>query len=248
MRSVEEYIKILDLHKTGNNHGQIAKQLNIPRTTVRDFLKIKSNIVPKNKVPLPIEDEAFRKNYAYFLGIFLGDGCLSLGKKNVYRCRITLDAKYSDIISKTKNCISTIMPNNKTSIVYRPYKGMPSCVDVSCYSKEWIKVLTFYIAGPKWTHSIKLEDWQQSIVEKYPHEFWLGLYHSDGTRYVQTNTGKFVYSFCQKSEDITNLFKWCSDLLDIKYTSYKRDNMYNIVGFYSRASVSFIDTFAGQKT
>ena len=35
--------------------------------------------------------------YAYLLGLYLGDGCLSETRRGVYRLRITLDKKYPGI-------------------------------------------------------------------------------------------------------------------------------------------------------
>ncbi len=244
MRTQDEYNKIVVLYKKGMNNCAISKQLNIPRTTVRDM--ISNPLYIKSPFVIPVNNNDFRKIYSYFLGVFLGDGCLSLHKKSVYRCRITLDVKYPNIITKTKLCIESIMQNNKVSIVNRLRQGKPSCVDVSCYSKEWVKLLPFYKPGPKWKYKIQLEDWQQSIIKEYPKEFWLGLYHSDGCRYKQTNCNSYYYCFAQKSEDITNLFTWCSDLLNIKYRILRRPNI-NIITITDKISRQKLDTFAGPK-
>jgi len=264
MRTVEEYTKILDLHGTGFNFCQISKKLNIPRTTIRDFIKnnkdhslvglkesVANTIVDKLKFPSSIEDELIRKEYSYFLGIFLGDGCLSkLAYKNLYRLRIALDVKYPNIIQKVKNCVSIIMPNNAVSLVDISYRGKPSCINVSCYSKQWLQFLPFYQSGHKWKYKIELSDWQKQIVENYPKDFWLGLFHSDGSRYLHTNSSNYYYNFSQKSQDITNLFMWCSDLLGIKYgiTKYIHPYGSNKIQIYNRKSIIFLDSFAGAKT
>jgi len=96
--------------------------------------------------------------------------------------------------------------------------------------------------------TVQLENWQQSIIEEHPKDFWLGLYHSDGSRYKQTNANVHYYNFTQKSEDITKLFMWCSNLLGIKYKKHIRSNNINVVNIYDRASIVLLDTFAGPKT
>lgn len=256
MRTTEEYDKILTLHHQGYNCSQISRKINIPRTTIRDYITNinQPNIMRMRKISnnnilekiINQNDLELRKEYSYLLGIFLGDGCLSKMNKGVYRIRITLDAKYPGIINKVKTCVSTVMPNNKTSLVKRYVEEYLSCVDVSCYSKDWVNLFPFYQPGYKWKYKIQLTDWQKSVVENYPKEFWLGLFHSDGSRYKQTNANKYYYQFAQKSEDITNLFMWCSNLLGIKYGITKNKTT-NRIQIYNKDSIIFLDTFAGSK-
>jgi intein-encoded DNA endonuclease-like protein len=264
MRTTEEYNKILAFNSDGLNVSQISKQLNIPRTTVRDIVKptyvklypdksFRFNheqnnlLLDRIKNPISNEDEIMRKNYSYLLGMFLGDGCLTKDKKNVYRIRVTCDAKYPNIIDLVFNSVQTAMPNNKAYKVYRYYKDKLSCVDVSCYSKDWVLLFPFYQKGRKWTYKIALEKWQQDIIDLYAKDFWLGLYHSDGCRYIAKK--KYVYyNFTQKSNDIFNLFLNTSNTLGVTCSAYKKLGVYNIAAITNKETVNFVDSFAGPKT
>lgn len=284
MRTLEEYKSILELREQGYNYSAIARKTKIPRETVRDCVKTYENVekllsdyndptrsmrmyktnknrdtINSMKNPLDGKDELFRERYAYLLGIFLGDGCLSKDKKNVYRIRVSCDAKYTGIIQKIQSTIEHILPNNKVGLViHEMNKGIPSCIDVCCYSKDWVLLFPFYKPGRKHTYKIQLEEWQERIIKDYPKEFWLGLFHSDGSRYISTQKpckkhsniySHTCYNFTQKSKDIMNLFIWCSGLLGLETKARMRsDGSCYVVSIYKQKYVAFLDTFAGAKT
>lgn len=51
--------------------------------------------------------------YAYLLGLYLGDGCISKAKRGVYCLRITLDAKYPQIISECQGALTLSFPRRE---------------------------------------------------------------------------------------------------------------------------------------
>jgi DNA-binding transcriptional regulator WhiA len=261
MRTTAEYDQIIKLNNDKLNHCEISRQLNIPRSTIRDFLKSYKNntliyqtkrigtnaILSKIMEPPSAENETLQKEYSYLLGMFLGDGCICKAPKNVYRLRISSDAKYPNLINKIKLCVSTLFPNNKVSLIHILNNGKPSCIDISLYSKDLVLFFPCYRPGKKWKYKLELSNWQSKIVETYPKEFWLGLFHSDGSRYKQTNANRYYYCFAQKSEEITNLFIWCCNLLNIKY-GVTKNAITNRIQIYNKDSIAFLDTFAGPKT
>jgi hypothetical protein len=55
-----------------------------------------------------VDEIGLGANYVYLLGIYLGDGMLTLAPKRVWRLRISLDAKYPEIIDRCKNAIADV--------------------------------------------------------------------------------------------------------------------------------------------
>ena len=259
MRTIEEYNHVLELHKSGLNNCQIARKLDVPRCTVRDMIKnprkrhndtLNLATLDRLKNPNSKKDETIRKVYSYLLGMYLGDGSIvqTKAKRNLYRLRITLDAKYPDIISSVRNAVQTIMSGNKTSEIKRFYRGKLSCIDISCWSNDWVLFFPFYRPGKKHTYKIDLEEWQKNIVIDYPRDFWLGLYHSDGSRY--TNMGKYIsYNFTQKSKNIFGMFMWACDLVGVECTAhFRKQGECNVANVYQHRSTELLDIFAGPKT
>jgi Homeodomain-like domain len=90
VRSLAERRLVAQLASEGLNDWAIARETGIPRETIRDWRRPRyvkkggSNSVPHacprcDGASLPAEP------YSYLLGLHLGDGCLSLGRRGVYR-------------------------------------------------------------------------------------------------------------------------------------------------------------------
>jgi hypothetical protein len=108
--------------------------------------------------------------------------------------------------------------------------------------------------GRKHEREIKLEAWQQRIIEAYPLEFFRGLYHSDGSRFSNIVNGKDYprYQFTNNSKDISRLFCETCDRLGIHWTIKHRrsqpcDKATDI--FISRGKdVEYLDRVVGPKS
>jgi len=95
-----EYQQALELIKAGVNDCEIGRRLGIPRGTVRDWrVGLDAGSGGRTKEWSGrrtsscfrceggwVDEEA----YAYLLGIYLGDGCLSPHPRGVYRLRIAV--------------------------------------------------------------------------------------------------------------------------------------------------------------
>lgn len=183
--------------------------------------------------------------YAYLLAIYLGDGCIVVNRK-VYRLRVTLDDRYPDIIATCAQAIQTILPNNKIGYIQNV-----GCKDVSCHYKHWPALLPQDGVGRKHERKIQLEHWQQIIIDKYPLEFFRGLYHSDGCRFSNVVNGKDYprYQFSNSSEDIRHLFCYVCDLLGLKWTTNSGKKTLCKEMFVSkRPDVAYLDAHIGPKT
>ncbi|GIK66537.1 MAG: hypothetical protein BroJett018_43310 [Chloroflexota bacterium] len=253
-RTFEEKKRVLELWSEGYNKLQIANMMGIPRTTVRDCITQYSNVAQLEQ--LALEDKLFspktriyeafdgelQRTYAYLLGLYLGDGCLS-PTRSTYKIRITLDTRYPNIIAGCVQAIQTILPYNQVT----PFKRKCNCVDVTCYSNEWPELFPQHGEGMKYRRKIQLEQWQQEIVDQYPLEFFKGLYHSDGTRSQNIVKGKDYrrYIFTNMSEDIRQMFIHACELLGLHWTTKtsKRDIMIS-----RREDVAYLDSLIGPKS
>lgn len=92
---------------------------------------------------------------------------------------------------------------------------------------------------------IRLEPWQQSLVDAATEEFIRGLIHSDGCRVVANDRGvrSVRYHFTNHSEDILGLFTGALDNLGIPWT---RNSRY-MTAVYRKAATARMDEFVGPK-
>jgi hypothetical protein len=186
-----------------------------------------------------------RREYAYVLGMYLGDGCITKMHRS-YWLRITLDTAYPGIIEECRQSLATLMPLNTVSVYKRPYR----CVDVSCHSVLWPDIIPQHGRGPKHLRSIVLEDWQRRVIEAEPRAFIRGLFHSDGSYFqnpVRSAKGVLYtydrYLFSNKSEDIKAMFCWACDLVGVE----TRRVGVKAISVARRASVARLNDFLGPK-
>jgi hypothetical protein len=96
-------------------------------------------------------------DYAYLLGLYLGDGhVVAVGR--TFRLCLSLDGAYAGIVAEAAEALAAIVPANKVAV--RP-RRVSRCVDVSCYWLEWPRVLPQHGPGRKHTRPIALARWQE---------------------------------------------------------------------------------------
>jgi hypothetical protein len=240
MWSAEKFNAAWRLIAAGINDCAIARQIGVPRTTVRDWRRRPAIRSRHLSGPCSHDFSQLPANaYCYVLGLYLGDGCISRSGR-VWHLRVTLDKKYPAIIDRARQAIGVLMPGQRAGIVQRV-----GCVDVSMYSKHWPCLLPQHGPGMKHTRAIALEPWQQALVDQATKEFILGLIHSDGCRVIANDRGvrSIRYHFSNRSEDIIGLFTAALDALDIPWT---RSTKY-IVSIYRKAATARLDEFVGPK-
>jgi hypothetical protein len=245
MRSADEFEAVQHLFSDGLNDCAIARQTGIPRPTIQNWRR-RPQIRPRllyapgcgslhDFLALP------PAAYCYLLGLYLGDGCVSRCRR-VWRLRVTLDAKYPEIIDRCCAAIDVLMPGQSASIEPQP-KG---CVVVSLYSKHWPCLLPQHGPGKKHLRQIRLEPWQELPVKQATKDFIRGLIESDGCRVVANDRGvrSVRYHFSNRSEDILGLFTGALDELAIPWT---RSSRY-VIAVYRKAAVARLDEFVGPKS
>lgn len=253
MRSQLQLEQVQRLLTSGRTDEEIAACTGIPRRTVCDWRRGRNLILRRAQDAHSydcVEAHDFsllpEREYAYLLGLYLGDGCISRAQRGVYRLRITLDSRYPAIISECQGALEALFPDKRARARQRPRS---QCVDVSMWSKHWPCFIPQHGPGPKHRRQICLVGWQSSIVERQPQPLLRGLIHSDGTRIVATErSGARVrraprYAFSNRSEDIKQIFCESCDALGIRWT---RPNAVQIA-IYRKASVAMLDEFVGPK-
>ena len=182
MRSLEEVEEVRELIACGVNDFRIAQVTGIPRTTVRDWRTRdaagSASDVRRSDCPVCGRGELDRPAYAYLLGLYLGDGCLSQQpRKKVFKLRITLDARYPGIIADCTRAITAVRRSGHPHRVVR--KG---CREIASYWNHWPCLFPQHGPGRKHARTIQLSAWQAHVAHDHPDRLLRGLIHSDGCR------------------------------------------------------------------
>lgn len=248
-------IRALELLGTGITLSEASRRLGISRAALREWRSDPARALDPETTrptdcprctspPEPFDREA----YAYLLGQYLGDGCLSVSKKGVYALRIAMDDKYPGMQHEVAEAIRAVRPPATVGRVQSE-----GCSHITSWWKHWPCLFPQHCPGRKHERPIILEDWQREIVEQYPGRFLRGLFHSDGYRgpnpiYRMVGGEKkryeyMRYFFTNASDDIRALCTWALDLLRIPW---RRTNARNIA-VSRREAVAELDKFVGPK-
>jgi hypothetical protein len=186
--------------------------------------------------------------YTYLFGLYLGDGHLTAGPRQVWRVSIVQDARYPGLIEEYRQLMAAVKPGARPHL-----RAKPGCVAIEAYSKHWPCLFPQHGPGVKHERPIVLADWQRELVELDPRPFLRGLFHSDGCR-VTNWTVRIVggepkryeyprYFFSNRSDDIRGLCCWSLDLLEIPWRASNRWT----ISVARRAGVAALDAFVGPK-
>jgi len=190
-----------------------------------------------------VDDRGLGPEYVYLLGLYLGDGMLTAAPRNVWRLRISLDAKYPGIVSQASEAIAEVAVREAGRV------PRPGCVEVFSNWKHWLCVFPQHGAGPKHLRPIRLAAWQRRLVATFPEPFLRGLIHSDGCRITNRVLvrGKWYayprYFFSNTSADIRELFSQTCTAIGV---DWRNDGPKNI-SVARRRSVERLDMFIGPK-
>jgi hypothetical protein len=258
MHRAEDVAAVLELGERGLTASAIATELGIPRGTVRDWL---AGRTPRRSAPGIArlscgtcgagvhQFSELPPVYVYLLGLYLGDGCISRHRRDVYRLRIVLDLRYPGIVDECAAAIGQVMPHNAVHRQMRRGGFTPrdeyTNVEVSAYSKAWPCLFPQHGSGRKHKRRIELSAWQRELVALHPELLLRGLIHSDGCRFQNTGRGWSHprYSFANLSDDIKRIFCDTCDLMGLRWTSAGEKTIY----VSRKADVAVLDVFVGPK-
>jgi hypothetical protein len=186
--------------------------------------------------------------YAYLLGLYLGDGHITRGRRDVYALWIACCDDWPGLMAAARRAMSDVMPMSSVFCVHQQ-----GCTMVKSTSKHWPCLFPQHGPGRKHTRRIDLEQWQSAIMQKYPGEFARGLFHSDGWRGVNRVRQRLAdgdrwyeyprYLFGNESKDRLRLCGETLDRLGVAWR-FSRPNMISVA---RREAVARLDEFVGPK-
>ena len=231
----------------GLNDCAVARLTGIPRTTVRDWRRDTGRTWTPQRPNCPrCSDAALdERAYAYLLGIYLGDGHIAKAPR-FYSLRVTLDRRYSGIITECCSALETVKGSGTRAYVLQ----REGCVVVSLGWMHWPCLFPQHGVGPKHLRRIELQTWQRNIVETFPGLFLRGLIHSDGWRgtnrvVVRGKTYRYPrYQFVNYSPDIRALFCRACDAYGVAWRQMNRTT----ISIARRDDVLKLDRVVGPKT
>ncbi|ARZ70638.1 hypothetical protein SMD11_5045 [Streptomyces albireticuli] len=190
--------------------------------------------------------------YVYLLGLYLGDGCLSAGRRGVYALRIACADAWPGLIKSCRDAMASVRPANKVCVIRKQ-----GCVMVTSYSKHWPCLFPQHGPGKKHERPIALAPWQRDLVDSHPWEFIRGLIHSDGCR-ITNWTVRLVggerkryeytrYFFTNKSDDIRDLYCETLDKVGVEWKMTRRGKDPFNISVARRDSVALMDLCVGPK-
>lgn len=219
--------------------------MGVPRRTVLDWRHRKrSDRVRVSGCPICSDARLDRPTYAYLLGLYLGDGCISHGPR-AQRLRITLDHRYPGILAEAAAAIDRMVPSPRAA----GFVQCDGCVEVYGYWKHWTCLFPQHGPGVKHMRAIILEGWQQEIADEHPDRLLRGLIHSDGWRGTNRVIVRGIpyeyprYQFTNHSAGIRDIFCRACDVLGVSWTQMT----WNTVSVARRSEVEKLDLVVGPK-
>jgi hypothetical protein len=230
----------------GRSLNGVSQELGVSRAALRAW-RASGGAYARGRGDCP-RDDLDEHQYAYLLGLYLGDGCLSEHARGVFALRVACADAYPGLIEECRQSIEAVVPNRVSQI---PSQG---CSYVTAYSKHWPCLFPQHGPGRKHERPIVLERWQRELVERHPGRFVRGLIHSDGCRVIN-RVGRVVggerreyayprYFFTNASSDILGLAEWALDLLGVQHRRTSARNL----SVARRESVALLDQHVGQKS
>jgi hypothetical protein len=250
MRPKEDFDAVVSMLRSGLSGYEIARRTGVPPATVHRWLT-RPYRVRKAAAAAPPDDwrppDAWA--YAYLLGLYLGDGCIFVGKGHWASLRLYLDARYELIIAAARDALRRTTPTARITI-----GSKPGCAVVTANDPIWVVAFPQHGPGRKHTRPIRLTSWQREVTRRYPKALLRGLIHSDGCRTVNRFTVRLPksgdhryeysrYFFTNASVDIQRIFSSHCELLGVRWTQSKP----RMISVSDRASVAILDSFIGPK-
>jgi hypothetical protein len=235
----------LKLAAEGRSATEVARLVGVPRATVRDWMY---GSVPRRGAPGGCarcggghDLSGLPAAYVFLLGMYLGDGCLSAHRRDVFKLRISLDARYPEIVDECRDAMRRVMPRSRVNLVDKR-----TWFELYSYSKSWPCLFPQHGPGKKHERRIVLTAWQLGLVSQRPDLLLRGLLNSDGCRFTNTGRGGWShprYAFANVSTDIRAIFCAACDLLGLRWTRSGDKTIY----VSRKDDVALLDLFVGPK-
>ncbi|GGN04471.1 hypothetical protein FHR83_001256 [Actinoplanes campanulatus] len=243
--------RALKLRAEGMPFGEICRDLGLPRRTVGHWFygnRPRRRAEREASTPRcarctdPPYDLDNPQDYAYLLGLYLGDGHLVTTTK-VPVLRVYCTASWPGLIDACETAMLRVLALRVQRI------NRQGCVAVQSYSNHWPCLLPQHGPGPKHKRAITLEAWQQRLIDEWPGSFLRGLFHSDGCRVtnrIRHPKKTYEYSRYQFSNESVDIMRLCQRSLDLVGATWRMCRP-NLLSVATRPSVARLDEFIGPK-
>ncbi|MBO0835052.1 MAG: transcriptional regulator [Actinobacteria bacterium] len=236
---------------SGQAMRDVSDSLGVPYFTLRYWREnpARPRSCPRCAQPPTLPDPS--TDYAYLLGLYLGDGCISVvgdPRKLVWQLRIACADAWPGLLQECARAMQAVLPGNKVG-----FQQGDGCKYVRASSKHWPCLFPQHGVGRKHTRPIILEPWQQAIVDEFPGPFARGLFHSDGYRGLNRIKHSLPsgdrwyayprYLFVNQSADIRAMCGQALDELGVAWRYSKQ----NTISVARREAVARLDQFVGPK-
>ncbi|MFE3584822.1 transcriptional regulator [Streptomyces vinaceus] len=248
MYDIATRMHALDLLSDGRSLNSVSKETGISRAAIRTW---KTRLEPLPRLlpqALPCAAPTDKASYAYLLGLYLGDGCISPHPRGGHHLRIACADAWPGLIDLCRAAIKAVRPDDKVYLLQKQ-----GCVAVTSYGRHWTCMFPQHGPGKKHERRIVLEAWQQEIVDAHPWDFVRGLIHSDGcriTNWTVRNGKRYEYPryfFTNKSDDIRKLCTDTLTALGVEWTILARGSDPFNVSVARKGSVALMDAHIGPK-
>jgi hypothetical protein len=248
-------VQALELFNSGASLRSVSRSNGINRSTLREWrdnpekARAARAHCPRCDGDPTLPDP--HADYAYLLGLYLGDGCISVGgnpAKRVWKLRIMCADAWPGLVEECVRAMRAIRPTS--TVMLQQKQG---CQEVTSYWRHW--PCLFPQRGPRKKHlrHIELQPWQQAIVTEHPGDFVRGLIHSDGGRGMNRVRRVLAdgdhwyeyprYLFSNKSTDILALCRAALDRLEVDWR-YAR---WDVISVAKKDAVARLDAHVGPK-
>ena len=147
----------------GLSDRQIAELMDVPRSTVGFWLRRSRTATPPREPPFE-RDALPTAPYAYLLGAYLGDGCLSRQSNGSWTLRIVSDTAYPGVLDE----FAASMEGVSGGTSWRRKRPDMNAIDVGLTWRHWTLALPQHGPGRKHKRKIELEPWQWDMVQFTP--------------------------------------------------------------------------------
>ncbi|MGW6734422.1 helix-turn-helix domain-containing protein [Streptomyces sp. NPDC055013] len=247
MYDVSTRKRAIALVSQGRSLNSVSRETGISRAAIRSW-QHRLEPLPRMAAPDP-GPPSDKCAYAYLLGLYLGDGCISKHPRSRgFYLRIACADAWPGLLRQCREAITKVRPGIG---VYTLQKQ--GCAVVTSYSRHWPSLFPQHGPGKKHERAITLEPWQRGIIDAHPWEFIKGLIHSDGCRITNWTTRLVAgeqkryeyprYFFTNLSGDVIRLFTGTLDAVGVQW---KQANDRNI-SIARKASVALMDKHVGPK-
>ncbi|MFE2524931.1 transcriptional regulator [Streptomyces sp. NPDC059382] len=252
MYDIATRMRVLDLLAGDRSVNSVSKETGISRAAIRAW---QSRPQPRPRLlhhATPCQGPADQAAYAYLLGLYLGDGCISPHPRGGQYLRMACADAWPGLIALCRAAITAVRPGEKVSVQQKQ-----GCVAVTAYGHHWACLFPQHGHGKKHERRIALEGWQREIVDAHPWEFLRGLIHSDGCRITNWTT-RIVggvskryeyprYFFTNTSDDIRRLCTETMTRVGVRWTVLARGGDPLNVSVARKDSVALMDAHIGPK-